>query len=308
VGGPPGGDTPDDTVSAASAALPDGFPPVEGASVIRRRGQVAVFTPGFSEETLATLEHERLGPVTASSLNGGLVPPAQVAVVPSGALSGMDQSDQFKAELESYVVSGGTVVVFSQQLGSDFSVLPTPDGLPIDAYGWLEDQSCYSDSSYLEALHPALASQANAVVSSAVDGYFTGLPEGSTVLLRRVRSGTPVMFTYPYGAGRVIVTSSYDDWGGFNQAARGARAIIRDTVTWALDPAPLPMYGRGDSVSVPVLVQNTSGKQASQVHLWLMSPSRDQVLLETTEAVTVSAGGEATVTLTHGFATDARPD
>ena len=160
-----------------------------------------------------------------------------VLLVPSGSLSGLAQDQQFRAGMESYVRAGGKLLVFAQQHGSDFSVLPTPDGRAIGAWGWFEDNSCYFNGAYIDTFHPILASQSQSLVTSAIDGYFESIPENSIVLLRRVKNGMPAMFMYPYGQGWVIVTSSYDDWGGFNQSTPGARAIIRDAIAWAKKPA-----------------------------------------------------------------------
>lgn len=78
----------------------------------------------------------------------------------------MGLSNQFRTTLEQYIWRGGTVVVFSQQRGSDFGILPTPSGRPILGYGYLEDQHCYTNGAYIDTFHPMLASQSGALVTS----------------------------------------------------------------------------------------------------------------------------------------------
>ena len=200
---------------------------------------------------------------------------------------------------------GGTAVVFSQQHGSDFSVLPTSDGRPIKGWGWLEDNSCYTNAAYIETFHPMLASQSKSVVTSNIDGYFDSIPDNAIVLLRRVKNGLPAMFMYPYGQGWVIVSSSYDDWGGYNQSGPGARAIIRDAIAWAKKPADLPINLPGAAVSVTLQIKNITDLPASQVKLTLMSPSRDRVVAEQTVGASVPAGGTGEAPFSYAFPANA---
>lgn len=88
------------------------------------------------------------------------------------------------------------------------------------------------------------------------------------------------MFMYPYGQGWVIVSASYDDWGGFNQTGPGARGIIRDAIAWAKKPADLPIHAPGAAASLTLTVRNEGANAASQAKLLLMSPSRDRVIRE----------------------------
>jgi len=125
----------------------------------------------------------------------------------------------------------------SEQHGNDFSALPSPDGDPIRAYGWREDQSCQSNSIYVDGWHPVLSSTTKPALSSPIDGYFADYPSNSTVLLSRRINGMPAMLAYPYGEGRVVVTSMFEDWGfGHWQSSLQGRSIIRDLITWAKNP------------------------------------------------------------------------
>ena len=54
---------------------------------------------------------------------------------------------------------GGTLVVFAQQRGYEFNVLPTPDGNPVTGYGWVEDHACFMNSVVIDTWHQVLAGQ-----------------------------------------------------------------------------------------------------------------------------------------------------
>lgn len=105
------------------------------------------------------------------------------------------------------------MVVLAQQHGYEFGILPTPDGKPITGYGWGEDQACLWNGMYIDTYHQILSSITTNTVSANVNGYFTGYLENSTILLRRTANGQPAMLMYEYGAGRVVVSSLYSDWG-----------------------------------------------------------------------------------------------
>ncbi|MEW6007690.1 MAG: hypothetical protein AB1595_06030 [bacterium] len=64
-----------------------------------------------------------------------------IFIIPSGGLMGRRNSPLFKQALEGYANQGGTIICFSQQYGEDFQTLPGN----LSGYGWLEDQSCYSN-------------------------------------------------------------------------------------------------------------------------------------------------------------------
>ncbi len=270
---------------------------------------VLLLRTGFANNATAVVEQleEPVRWVSPDLFRAGVdfVRQHPVFVIPTGGLYGLADEQQFPTILAAYVSQGGIAVVFAQQHGSDYSVLPTPTGRPIHAWGWLEDNSCYTNAAYIDTFHPMLASQSNALVTSNLDGFFDDIPENATVLLRRVKNSQPAMFMYPYGQGWVVVTSSYDDWGGFNQVGPGARAIIRDAIAWAKKPADLPVNAPGSTASITLHVKNLTDLPASQVKLILMSPSRDRVVMEQTASAAVPAGGTADVAFSHGFPADA---
>jgi len=205
-----------------------------------------------------------------------------ILIIPSGGLFGLENSEAFKAVLRDYVEKGGFLIVFSQQHGYEFNVLPTPDGRPIKGYGWREDLSCHVTSVYLSSEHPALSGMLRTNPSIAVDGYFEEIPEGSVVLLRRVKNGYPVAFYYQLGSGYVFVTSMYEDWGSANyQSTSEGRAFVRDLITWAKKPQALPTYNLSENpnptVSLNLEIKNSSDKKADKVKILLLNPDKDKM-------------------------------
>jgi len=171
----------------------------------------------------AVNEHHELRPVDFSPEIAAETP---LLIVPSGGLYGLENSEIFKVALSEYVKNGGTLLVFAQQHGYEYSALPAPVGKPTSAYGWTEDQSCRYRSSYIDTWHQMLSSLNLPALSINVDGYFTSCPENSTVLLRRTRNGQPAAIMYPYGQGYVIATTFYTDFGaGMSQARMEEKAI-----------------------------------------------------------------------------------
>ena len=213
-----------------------------------------------------------------------------VMMIPTGGLYGMENSEIFKAVLEEYVRNGGTLIVFTQQHGYEFSVLPTPDGEPIVAYGWREDQSCTANSVYVDTWHPALSSTTKKLIGNPIDGYFAGYPSDSSVLLRRRVNGMPAMLSYPYGEGWVVVTSLFTDWIAFFQDKK----IIRNLITWAKNPdLEIPEYNLRDNPNPEVVlnleIKNISDETASKAKILWLDPERN-LYFEEEILVSIPAG------------------
>ncbi|MEW6608961.1 MAG: hypothetical protein AB1414_16195, partial [bacterium] len=199
------GDSPDDNFAVNDSFFPDVF-------YYRQAPDVSILMTGFNS--------------SFSRLSGGikksyiytdldtnpqaLLSYVPVLLIPSGGLQGLDNSQMFKDMLSEYVSSGGTLVCLSQQHGYEYSALPA--GEKISAYGWLEDQGCFSNAIYIDQWHQVLSGQSSATISASVDGYFTSYPDSTTVLLRRTKNNEPAMIMYPYGQGMVIATTMYEDW------------------------------------------------------------------------------------------------
>jgi len=197
-----------------------------------------------------------------------------LVVIGSGALSGFN-SQEFKQNLEDYVVNGGNLLVLTQKYGSDLSVLPGN----IEGYGWNEDQSCFKNAAYLSRWHPVLSGQTKQVMDCNVDGYISEYPTNAEILLGRTKNAMPSLLYYNYGAGTVIISSLYSDWGyGHNQTSSEELRLIRDLTTWALNPEmEIPEFYRDSSVSVPVFIKYTANDTipATSAIIKIYTPDRD---------------------------------
>ncbi|MBI4686041.1 MAG: hypothetical protein HY755_12730 [Nitrospirae bacterium] len=219
-----------------------------------------------------------------------------VLVIPSGGLYGMENSIYLKASLSEYVKQGGTLIVFAQQHGYEFSILPVPqeqDGTfkTITGYGWTEDQSCLWNGTYVDTYHQILSAMTTSTVSANVDGYFTSYPSSSTILLRRTANGQPAMIMYDYGMGKVIISSMFSDWGyAHSQATQDEIKIVRDIISWAKAPAQLPEIKPGQSVQVQVEVKNNTTTDATSIKIQIYNPDRATAVSEQQLAVSIPAG------------------
>ncbi|HXE95228.1 MAG TPA: hypothetical protein VN642_02395 [Dongiaceae bacterium] len=254
---------------------------------------VVTFQNGFAQEFRSFADAYRKIEVKtdAASTALQLINATPLLVVPSGGLYGYENSAIFKATLNEYVAQGGTLIVLSQKHGYDYASIPTPDGRPITGYGWEEDQNCFADSVAIESWHQMLSGQSRSTPTLNVDGYFTGYPANSTVLLRRTANGQPALLMYEHGLGRVIVTSMYSDWAfGHGQASQEEIALIRDMLSWAKKPITLPEIKPGETVTVPVTLSNSTATDAASIKLQIWNPDRSTLLLEQTVSLAVPAG------------------
>ena len=247
----PGGDHPDDNFSVSTP------PVVNLEDYSNESSPIGLLNNGFPSEmlkVLSTFNHEaRVIPV--DGLNPGLADKMPLLIIPSGGLAGLSESQIFKTSLEEYVKQGGTVLVLSQQHGYEFSAIPGGLG----GYGWTEDQSCQTYSSYIETWHPVLGGQTSATPSLNVDGYFTTIPDTATVLLRRAANGQPALITYPYGNGRIIALTAYTDFAySAGQAQMDELKLLRDIVSYGLSPATLPEIRHGQTANMNIEIKNPS--------------------------------------------------
>lgn len=159
---------------------------------------VALLSNGYVDENADLLLKKLQEPIREikESFNANALKNQPVLVVPSGGLYGYENSTFIKSTLDEYVKNGGTLIAFGQQHGYEYSILPTPDGKPLAAYGWTEDQSCLWNGTYVDTYHQMMSAISTASVSAGVDGYFASYPENSTILLRRTVSGQPAMLMY----------------------------------------------------------------------------------------------------------------
>jgi streptogramin lyase len=270
---------------------------------------IALFAYGFYNPSISLMLKLK-EPVAFQGLDfePSMVKDHPVMVIPSGGLYGLENSNILKAKLDEYVKNGGTLIVFTQQHGYEFSVLPVPqeaDGTfkHISGYGWAEDQSCFSNAVYIDTYHQILAGQNKSTPTLNVDGYFTNYPSNATVLLRRTANGQPAMLMYDYGQGKVVVTSMYSDWAsGHSQTSKEEIDLVRDTISWAKRPDQLPEIKQEQTVSVSVNVMNYTTIDASFVKLLIYDPDRKNVLSEQT--VTTSIPASQSTTIPVSFSSD----
>lgn len=287
---PPGCDHSDDNFSAAS-------PQVQVGTTIPfddEPPRVAVLSNGFAPDASGFVNalHEP-NILVQPDFSPDIVTEYPLLVIPSGGLYGLENSAYFKAALEEYARRGGTIIVFDQQRGSDYGILP---GGEVGGYGWAEDNSCTLSSLYIRHYDQVVSGFDDALLNSNVDGYFTSLPTDAEVLLHRSKNGQPALIRYNYEGGTIIATTAYDDWGVTNwQTTADAYILNRDLLAWAVDPALLPEFDPGQPVALPVVVTNNSAAPAAAVRLSLLAPGK-QIIAEETQAISLSEGGTASVT------------
>lgn len=269
---------------------------------------VAILGRGFALSMSDLLQNKFNEPVrrlNPNDLSPDVLKDYPLLIVPSGGFLGIEHSDIFKASLDGYVKDGGTLIVFAQQHGYEFSALPAPrepDGTfrTIGGYGWSEDQSCFVRAAYIETWHPMLSGQINSTPTLHLDGYFTIYPSNATVLLRRTSNGQPALLMYDYGEGRVIVTSMYSDFAlKQNQASAEEIALVRDMISWAKRPGELPGIRPGEIASVDLDARNGTTMDAASIRLLIFTPDRSILLSEKTLNHTIMGGHSVSIPFTY---------
>lgn len=261
----------------------------QGIDRILNVARVAVLRRG-SWNSVGGLLSEYSEPVryVGADFNVASVSRCPVLIIPSGGLYGLDGVPSFKSRLESYLGGGGTLIVLDQQYGKDFKAVPGGLG----GYGWIEDQSCQYASVAITTYTPAFSSQSKNAPDINVDGYFTGWPANSTILLSRTKNAMPAMLMYNYSLGRVIACTAYEDFAyGDYAVSQAGKQLIRDTVSWALMiGTQVPEYAPGSgTIVVPVSVTNKGNSTATKAVFETLEP--DRKMIETVEQpVSIGAG------------------
>ncbi|MEM0316148.1 MAG: hypothetical protein QXL61_08650, partial [Archaeoglobaceae archaeon] len=243
----PGNDKPDDSDDVST-------PEIASNNTFNETPKVAILFKGSPLDTQKLLA-EFNEPVTFVGVDFSpeLLNDYPVLIIPSGGLYGLDSSKTFKSNLEQYVRNGGTLIVFSQQRGYEYSALPGN----LSGYGWVEDQSCQYASVYINTYHPILSGQDSVTLDVVVDGYFTKYPENATILLSRTKNGMPAMLMYEYGNGTIIASTIYEDWAYTHyQSTQDGRNLVRDMIAWAKDREKIPEYATTDNLNLSVNVTN----------------------------------------------------
>ena len=269
---------------------------------------VAILGRGFALAMSDLLQNKFYEPIrrfTVDDFSPDALKDYPILIIPSGGLMGLEKSDIFKVKLDEYVKNGGTLIVFAQQQGYEFSVLPVPqeeDGTfkQVSGYGWTEDQSCFYGAAYIDTWHQILAGQNKSTPNFHMDGYFTNYPSNTTIILRRTANGQPALLIYEYGQGKVIVTSMYSDFAlKQNQASSDEMALVRDMISWVKKPDQLPEIKPGQSMTVSVSVTNNATNDASSLKVLIYNPDRTTLLSEQTATLSIPAGQSATIPVTY---------
>jgi hypothetical protein len=245
-----------------------------GIDDILKLPRVAVLQNGFWQ-SCGRMMAENNEPVlwVDANFENGTLAGCSVLIIPSGGLYGLDGSENLRSKLDRFVRNGGTLVVLAQQHGTEYGSVP--GGL--SGYGWIEDQSCQYNSVGITTYVPFLSGQDSPALSLNVDGYFTGWPADSTIVLSRTKNAQPAMLMYPHGKGRVVATSAYEDWAYDNHAASASgKKLLRDLVAWAVAPADLPEFAVGTgAVSLNISLANPGNSTATKAVFTAIDPDRN---------------------------------
>ncbi|MGB9700379.1 MAG: hypothetical protein ACPL5I_13465, partial [Thermodesulfobacteriota bacterium] len=269
----------------------------EAESDLRGAPDVALFTNGFYEASISLLlKIKEPAAFLDLTFDPQMVKDHPVMLVPSGGFYGLEKSSLIKLLLAEYVKNGGTLIVFAQQHGDDWQLLPTPENpatgetKPVMGYGYQEDQNCTFNSVYIDTYHPVLSNFSSAPLNIGVDGYFTSYPENSLVLLRRTANGQPAMILYPYGQGYVIATTLYTDFalthGQSNQAEIN---LVHNLISWGKKPVTLPEIKPGESLNLDLALHNFTDQEAFAVKFTVLDVNR-KVVEERILAVSLPPG------------------
>jgi len=123
----------------------------------------------------------------------------------------------YQTEPRKICENGGKLIVFTQQKGVEYTVLP---GGQLNGEGWIEDQSCFSGSVAISSYHPILSGLSGNLafygfswsdkpeispytsglgttkaLDISTDGYFTEFPDNSSILLSRIKTVCPQWFS-----------------------------------------------------------------------------------------------------------------
>jgi len=225
-----------------------------------------------------------------------------IVIIPTGGLMGLSDSAFFKRELEEYVKSGGVIVCFAQQHGYDYKVLPK--GEELGAFGWLEDMSCQNASVHIDVDSPIFAGQTRVEPNVNVDGYFSKWPTDGVVLLTRTKNGYPAMIEYPYGNGKVIISSMYTDWAyGHSQASVEEINLVRDLISYSKNiHKSIPTIYPGESVNVNLSVNYAVVEYvqpvATKVKFIIIDPDRNIVATEE-RVISLNPGSSQAFTVSY---------
>ena len=288
-----GGVCPDDTATIGTGVISTSYPPTNSNS------SIGILGTGFAYDTAGLLKsfNEEARIVPPADLSPSLAATMPLLIIPSGGFSGLDTSDFFKTALAQYVSNGGNVLMLTQQHGIEFSVLPGGLG----GYGYVEDVSCQTNSSYIDTWNPVLAGQTRTTPSLNVDGYFSLYPDNATVLLRRTANGQPAVLMYQYGAGHIIASTVYTDTAFTRgEASTDEINLIRDIIAWAKKPAAIPEIKAGETANINLHVTNNDlSNTATAAEVTVYDPNKSTVKLQEKIPLNLAFGQSTTIPLSY---------
>jgi hypothetical protein len=145
----------------------------------------------------------------AADLSGGLtfdrysdpatlLKTSEVMIIPTGALAGVSKDIGLRMLVESYVSSGGTLLVLSQQWGAQVNEF-VPGASTFQIAGFREDPSCMKRSLQYSV----------GIADVGVDGWFSSDHDDQKTEIRY----------YRYKKGAVLLTSLFTDWAAAHSQA-----------------------------------------------------------------------------------------
>jgi len=269
-------------------------------AAVLRSGLFAEWTGLLAEyrESYALVEPDGLAALSGAK---------PLLIIPSGGLAGSSSSAFFRAGLAEYVRSGGIILCFTQQKGTDYSALPLPDGSKLEAAGWAEDSGPLFRSSMLQDLHPVLSGMRKSIPAVETDGYLISFPENSRVLLTR-QDGFPTFILYPFGKGWVAVTTLMSD-SSFGQGLldNDEKVLVRDMVLWAKSGGRMAEFTAGQLFNTYLRIRGPEQGEAASVRIMVMGAQQDKPLIDRTVPLSLKAEQEASLPFTYGIPVDAQP-
>lgn len=217
-------------------------------------------------------------------------------LAPTGSLAQAAGSPVAPRALERYVREGGTLLAFAPRSGSDWQVLPGGDALA--GFGVYEEDGATRESVRLTAFVPGFASQTRATPDLNVQGFLTRYPANATVLMVRASNGEPAAVLYPWGEGRVVVTTLTPDHTQ-GSLSREEVLLVRDLVHWLRHDGPVePAVAPGASLDVPVRARLPADAPAADAATLVLLAPDLAVVREQATGRGLAPGEEATFTLT----------